>query len=170
MENKNKISIRPSPAEFTSSEKEPSQKKIGWLGASSIAIGGSATSFILLGFLIPQVNFFVLGTIAIPLFTLGMLVSLFAIPARLELISSNLKRSGGVTAASVVMFRPYGEILANLAGTCYWLGRIPLCSMSALICAYLLNQWFFPNISLQTLSIGIVLIATLITLRGIKSC
>lgn len=167
MENKNKISVSNSPAEYNSSLKLSSHKKIGWFRICCISIGGSATSLILLGTLIPQTSLYVIGSIAIPLFTLGMVMSLLAIPSWLELTLTDTTRTGGVTATAAQVIRPYGELLANLAGTCYWLGRIPLCSMAASICAFFIHQWFFPNISLEILSTGVILIATLIVLRGI---
>ena len=176
MDHGHKTSVKNPPALYSHSTKQslysklghsPFQKKIGWFGIACIAIGGCTNSLFLMGLLVPGTDNFVIGTIAVPLFIVGVIVSLLAIPAWLKLTLLFPNHVGGVAAACSEIFRPYSKLLANLAGICYWLGRIPLCSLAACMCAYFIHLYYLPSVSIHIIGTIIILTAAFINLQGI---
>jgi amino acid transporter len=107
------------------------------------------------------------GTAAIPLLILGIILSWMAAPGWTELVLMFPNRVGGISATCAEAFRPYSEVLANLTGTLYWWGWVPACGISALLSASAISQWYMPWFPVPWLATIIVLLFTLVNLRGI---
>ncbi len=135
---------------------------MGWIGVSALAMGGSNQSlFLLTGLVATQ------GSAAVPLLAVGLLLSYMAAPGWTELSLMWPNRVGGIAATCAEAFRPYSPVLANLTGTCYWWGWVPTCGVTALLSASALHTWYFPNIPVTPLAVGIVVAFTLLNLLGV---
>ncbi len=115
-------------------------RTLGWLGVTSLAMGGSNQSIFILGAVIAAQ-----GSAAIPLLITGLLLSWAATPGWIELVLMWPNRVGGIAATCAEAFRPYSPVLANLTGVCYWWGWIPTCGLTAILSASALHQWYLPG-------------------------
>ena len=132
-------------------------------------MGGINQSLFLLGALfVGQGAILGQGSAAIPLLTVGLLLSWAATPGWTELILMYPNRVGGIAATCAEAFRPYSPILANLTGVCYWWGWVPTCGLTALLSASAINQWYLPWFPVPLLASCIVLFFTVINLCGVK--
>ncbi len=148
---------------------KPHPRRIGWLGTSALAIGGSNQSIFLLAALFAgQGDIPGQGSAAVPLLVLGLLLSYAAAPGWLELVLMSPNRVGGIAAACTAAFRPYGDILSVLTGVCYWWGWIPTCGITALFSANALHQWLLPFIPVNLIAVGIVLTFLAVNISGIR--
>ena len=96
-------------------------RTLGWIGTSSLAMGGSNQSLFLMSALfVGQGDILGQGSAAIPLLILGLLLSYMAAPGWVELVLMFPNRVGGIAATCSEAFRPYSPVLANLTGICYW--------------------------------------------------
>src|SRR5258708_35229584 len=147
-----------------SSEAGPAHPRtIGWIGTTALAMGGSNQSLFLIGALI-----LTQGSAAVPLLTVGLLLSWVASPGWTELVLMFPNRVGGIAATCAEAFRPYSPILANLTGVCYWWGWVPTCGLTALLSASAINQWYLSWFPVPLLASCIVLFFTVINLCGVK--
>jgi len=124
-------------------------------------MGGSNQSLFLISALVASQ-----GTAAIPLLTLGLLLSWAALPGWTELVLMWPDRVGGIAATCAEAFRPYSPVLANLTGTCYWWGWVPTCGLTALLSASALHQWYLPWMPVKVLAALIVAVFALLNLAG----
>lgn len=108
------------------------------------------------------------GSAAIPLLTVGLLLSWAATPGWAELVLMYPNRVGGIAATCAQAFRPYSPVLANLTGVCYWWGWVPTCGLTALLSASAINQWYLPWFPVPLLASCIVLFFTIVNLCGVK--
>jgi signal transduction histidine kinase/CheY-like chemotaxis protein/amino acid transporter len=146
----------------------PHPRRMGWVGTTALAMGGSNQSLFLLGALfIGQGTIPGQGSAAVPLLIVGLLMSWAAAPGWTELILMYPNRVGGIAATCAEAFRPYSPVLANLTGVCYWWGWVPTCGLTALLSASAINQWFLPWFPVPALATIIVLFFTLVNLRGV---
>ena len=144
-------------------------RTVGWFGTTAVAMGGINQSLFLLGALfVGQGAILGQGSAAIPLLTVGLLLSWAATPGWTELILMYPNRVGGIAATCAEAFRPYSPILANLTGVCYWWGWVPTCGLTALLSASAINQWYLPWFPVPLLASCIVLFFTVINLCGVK--
>jgi len=144
-------------------------RKIGWLGTSALAMGGSNQSLFLIGILIAgQGDIPGQGSAAIPLLVIGLILSWFALPGWTELILMWPERVGGIAATCGEAFRPYAPVLGNLTGVSYWWGWIPTCGWTALLSASAISQWFLPGISVPLLACLIVVAFVIVNLLGVR--
>ena len=149
--------------------KENHPRTLGWVGTSSLAMGGSNQSLFLLSALfIGQGNILGQGSAAIPLLILGLLLSYMAAPGWTELVLMFPNRVGGIAATCSEAFRPYSPVLSNLTGVCYWYGWVPACGLAALLSASAIHQWYLTNFPTNLLAILIVLLFTVINLVSVK--
>lgn len=153
---------RPTPRTATDVYR-PHPRKITWRGASALAIGGSNQSIFLIAALLAAQ-----GSAAIPLLAIGLLLSYLATPGWIELSCMFPDRVGGIAASCAEAFRPYGSVLANLTGVCYWWGWVPTCGITALFSADALHDWFLPHVSVKLLGITLVLLFMGVNLCGLK--
>src|SRR3954470_19301478 len=126
-------------------------------------MGGSNQSLFLLGALVVSQ-----GTAAVPLLVVGLLVSWAAAFGWTELVLMWPNRVGGIAATCAEAFRPYSAVLANLTGVCYWWGWVPTCGLTAILSASALHEWYFPQIPIEPMAIGIVLAFVAVNLCGIR--
>lgn len=141
-------------------------RSIAWIGASALAMGGSNLSLILFagaGGLIATK-----GSAAVPLLIIGLLLAWAAAPGWIELVLMWPNRVGGISASCAEAFRPYSPVLANLTGTCYWWGWIPVCGLTALLAASAIHQWYLPKLPISLLAVGIIVAFTSVNLAGLK--
>jgi signal transduction histidine kinase/L-asparagine transporter-like permease len=138
-------------------------RRIGWVGTTALAMGGSNQSLFLLGALVVSQ-----GTAAIPLLAIGLLLSWAAAFGWTELVLMWPDRVGGIAASCAEAFRPYSAVLANLTGVCYWWGWVPTCGLTAILSASALHQWYLPGVSVTVLAVAIVTAFTLLNLCGVK--
>ena len=138
-------------------------RSIGWLGGASLAMGGSNQSLFLIGALLLSQ-----GSASIPLLAAGLILSFAAAPGWLELVLMWPNRVGGIAATCAEAFRPYGAILANLTGVCYWWGWVPTCGLTALLAASAIHQWYLPGLPTPVVATGIVVAFTLVNLAGVS--
>ena len=144
-------------------------RTVGWFGTTAVAMGGINQSLFLLGALfVGQGAILGQGSAAIPLLTLGLLLSWAATPGWTELVLMYPNRVGGIAGTCAEAFRPYSPLLANLTGVCYWWGWVPTCGLTALLSASAINQWYFPWFPVSLLASCIVLFFTVISLCGVK--
>lgn len=138
-------------------------RRIGWLGTSALAMGGSNQSIFLITALIAGQ-----GSAAVPLLVIGLLLSWAAAPGWIELILMWPNRVGGIAATCAEAFRPYSPILANLTGVCYWWGWVPTCGLTAILSATAIHEWFLPGLPVPLIAVALVLLFTGVNLRGIR--
>jgi signal transduction histidine kinase/amino acid transporter len=144
-------------------------RTVGWFGTTAVAMGGINQSLFLLGALIiGQGAIRGQGSAAIPLLSVGLLLSWAATPGWTELILMYPNRVGGIAATCTEAFRPYSPMLANLTGVCYWWGWVPTCGLTALLSASAIHQWYFPWFPVPLLASCIVLCFTFVNLCGVK--
>jgi signal transduction histidine kinase/amino acid transporter/HAMP domain-containing protein len=138
----------------------PHPRRISWVGATALALGGSNQSIFLIGALLASQ-----GSAAIPLLAIGLLLAYMATPGWIELSCMFPNRVGGIAATCAEAFRPYSAVLANLTGVCYWWGWIPTCGLTAIFSADAIHQWYLPGVPTK-------LIATLLVLgfMGVNLC
>ena len=142
---------------------QPHPRRISWIGASSLALGGSNQSIFLIGALIASQ-----GTAALPLLAIGLLLSYMATPGWIELSCMFPNRVGGIAATCAEAFRPYNAVLANLTGVCYWWGWVPTCGLTAIFSADAIHQWYLPGIPVKVLACVFVLVFMGVNLCGLK--
>ncbi len=144
-------------------------RTIGWVGMTSLAMGGSNQSlFLMAALFIGQGSIPGQGSAAVPLLIVGLLLSWAAAPGWTELILMYPKRVGGIAATCGEAFRPYSLILANLTGVCYWWGWVPTCGLTALLSASAIHSWYLPGISIPLLAILLVVFFAFVNLLGMK--
>jgi signal transduction histidine kinase/amino acid transporter len=144
-------------------------RKIGWVGTTALAMGGSNQCLFLLNALVTgQGDIPGQGSASILLLAVGLILSVAAAPGWIELILLSPDRVGGIAAACTRAFRPYGEILSALPGVCYWWGWVPTCGVTALLSATALHQWCMPDVPVQVLAIAIVVAFASLNLVGIS--
>jgi signal transduction histidine kinase/amino acid transporter len=141
----------------------PHPRAITWVGASSLALGGSNQSIFLIGALL-----LAQGTMAVPLLAVGLLLSYMATPGWIELSCMFPNRVGGIAATCSEAFRPYSAVLANLTGVCYWWGWVPTCGLTAIFSAEAIHQWYLPHASVKLMATLIVLAFTAVNLCGLR--
>ena len=141
----------------------PHPRTITWVGASALALGGSNRSILLIGVLL-----LARGTMAVPLLAVGLLLACMAAPGWIELTSMFPNRVGGIAATCAEAFRPYGAVLANLTGVCYWWGWVPACGLTAVFSAEALHQWYLPGVPVKLLATLIVVAFTAVNLCGLR--
>jgi signal transduction histidine kinase/ActR/RegA family two-component response regulator len=155
------------PASATPASQHP--HSLGWLGTSSLAMGGSNQSiFILAALFAGQGNIPGQGSAAILLLILGVILGCAAVPGWIELLLMYPNRVGGIAATCAEAFRPYNPILANLAGVCYWWGWVPTSGLCSLLAATAIRDWYYPQLPVMPVAIGFVLFFTAINLLGVK--
>jgi len=144
-------------------------RTVGWFGTTAVAMGGINQSLFLMGaLLVGQGAILGQGSAAIPLLTIGLLLSWAATPGWTELVLMYPNRVGGIAATCAEAFRPYSALLASLTGVCYWWGWVPTCGLTALLSASAINQWYLPWFPGPLLASCIVLFFTIVNLCGIK--
>jgi diguanylate cyclase (GGDEF)-like protein/PAS domain S-box-containing protein len=144
-------------------------RKIGWLGTTALAMGGSNQSlFIISALFVGQGDIAGQGSAAVPLLLLGLILALAAAPGWLELVLISPNRVGGISAACVEAFKPYSQILSALSSICYWWGWIPTCGLTAILSASAIHQWYLPNVPVWLMACSLVTMFTIINLLGIK--
>src|SRR5262249_23092065 len=144
-------------------------RRIGWLGTSALAMGGSNQSlFLIASLFIGQGDIPGQGSAAVPLLIVGLLLSLAAAPGWTELVLLYPNRVGGIAATCAEAFRPYSPILANLAGVGYWWGWIPTCGLTAILSASAIHQWYFEQVPVEIIATALVLFFMGINLCGVK--
>jgi len=142
---------------------------IGWLGTSSLAMGGSNQAlFLIVALFVGQGTIPGQGSAAVPLLILGLLLSWAAVPGWIELILMHPNKIGGIAATCAEAFKPYSPILANLTGVCYWWGWVPTCGLTALLSAQAIHEWYLPSIPVNTMAVGIVFAFTIVNLLGVR--
>jgi signal transduction histidine kinase/L-asparagine transporter-like permease/HPt (histidine-containing phosphotransfer) domain-containing protein len=147
---------------------KPHPRRIGWVGTSALAVGGSNQSLFLMAALFAgQGAIPGQGSAAVPLLLLGLLLSYMAAPGWLELVLMYPNRVGGIAAACTNAFKPYGDILSVLTGVCYWWGWVPTCGVTALFSAGALRHWL-PGVPVDVIAIGIVLLFLGVNIGGIR--
>src|SRR3954451_13851589 len=93
--------------------------RIGWIGTTALAMGGSNQSLFLIAALFAgQGDIPGQGSAAVPLLVLGLLLGYAAAPGWTELALISRHRVGGTAAACTEAFRPYSDILSALTGVC----------------------------------------------------
>ena len=141
----------------------PHPRKITWIGASSLAMGGSNQSIFLIAALVASQ-----GGAAIPILMVGLLLSFMATPGWIELSCMFPNRVGGIAASCAEAFRPYSAVLANLTGVSYWWGWVPTCGVTALFSASAIHQWYLPGVPTKVLAPLLVLFFMGVNLCGLK--
>ncbi len=159
-----------SPAAGSSHDNQrPHPRKIGWVGTSAMAMGGSNQSlFLITALFVGQGAITGQGSAAVPLLMLGLLLSWMAAPGWLELVLMFPNRVGGIAATCAEAFKPYSPVLANLTGVCYWWGWVPTCGLTALLSSAAIHEWYLPAIPVPLMACGIVLAFTAVNLCGVK--
>ena len=149
--------------------KKSHPRTLGWVGTTSLAMGGSNQSLFLLSALfVGQGDILGQGSATIPLLIFGLLLSYMAAPGWTELVLMFPNRVGGIAATCSEAFHPYSPVLSNLTGVCYWWGWVPTCGLTALLSASAIHQWYLPNLSINLLAVSIVLFFTAVNLTGVK--
>ena len=136
-------------------------RRLGWVGVSALAVGGSNQSLFLIGALLASQ-----GSAAIPLLLIGFLLAYAATPGWIELVLMWPNRVGGIAATCAEAFRPYSGVLANLTGVCYWWGWVPTGGVTALLSAAII--WYLPGVP-RPFAVIIVLAFTAINLCGVAA-
>ena len=154
---------------LSDSQALPHPRRLGWIGTTALAMGGSNQSlFILAALFVGQGDILGQGSAAVPLLLVGLLLSWAAAPGWIELVLMYPHRVGGISATCLEAFRPYSPVLANLTGVCYWWGWVPTCGLTAILSASAIHQWYLPAVPITVLAIGIVVAFMLLNLAGIK--
>ena len=100
--------------------RHPHPRRIGWVGTTALAMGGSNQSlFLIAALFVGQGDIPGQGSAAVPLLIVGLLLSWAAAPGWLELVLMYPNRVGGIAATCSQAFKPYSPVLANLTGVCY---------------------------------------------------
>jgi two-component system, sensor histidine kinase len=147
----------------------PHPRKIGWIGTTAMAMGGSNQSLFLLAALFAgQGDIPGQGSAAVPLLIIGLLLSWAAAPGWTELVLMYPNRVGGIAATCTEAFRPYSPVLANLTGVCYWWGWVPTCGLTAILSASAIHEWYLPGIPVNAMACGLVLFFTFVNLCGVQ--
>ncbi len=147
----------------------PHPRKIGWIGTTAMAMGGSNQSlFLMTALFVGQGAIPGQGSAAVPLLIIGLLLSWAAAPGWLELVLMYPNRVGGIAATCAEAFKPYSPVLANLTGVCYWWGWVPTCGLTALLSSAAIHAWYLPSIPIPVMACGIVLAFTAVNLCGVK--
>ncbi len=147
----------------------PHPRKLGWLGTTALAMGGSNQSVFLIGALVVgQGDILGQGSAAIPLLVVGLILSWMALPGWTELILMWPNRVGGIAATCGEAFRPYAPVLGNLTGVSYWWGWIPTCGLTATLSASAITQWFLPGVSVPLVACLLIVIFVAINLLGVR--
>ena len=153
-------------------------RKLGWIGTTALAMGGSNQSlFLIAALFVGQGAIPGQGSAAVPLLVLGLVLSWMAAPAWTELVLMSPNRVGGIAAACTRAFQPYSSLLSALTGTCYWWGWVPTCGLTALFSATAIVHWISPDTILASgsgvslivpgLATAIIIAFTLLNLCGL---
>ena len=160
--------LSPSPP-LEPSAYPPHPRKIGWIGTTALAMGGSNQSLFFMGALFAgQGNIPGQGSAAVPLLIVGLLLSWAAAFGWTELILMFPNRVGGIASCCAEAFRPISPVLANLTGTCYWWGWVPTCGLTALLSATAIHTWYLPHVPIPLLAALLVLFFTVVNLCGVR--
>src|SRR4051794_20233813 len=147
----------------------PHPRRIGWIGTTALAMGGSNQSlFLMTALFAGQGDIPGQGSAAVLLLGLGLLLAWAAAPGWTELVLMYPKRVGGIAATCAEAFRPYNPALANLTGVCYWWGWVPTCGLTAIFSAAAIHEWYLPNVSVPLLACALVLAFCFINLCGVQ--
>ena len=147
----------------------PHPHRIGWVGTTALAMGGSNQSlFLITALFVGQGVISGQGSAAVPLLIIGLLLSWAAAPGWLELVMMYPNRVGGIAATCAQAFKPYSPVLANLTGVCYWWGWVPTCGLTALLSSAAIHEWYLPGIPVPVMACGIVLLFTGVNLMGVQ--
>ena len=150
-------------------EPRPHPRVLGWLSTTAMAMGGSNQSlFLIAALFVGQDPIPGQGSAAVPLLILGLLLSWAAAPGWLELVLMYPNRVGGIAATCAEAFKPYSPVLANLTGVCYWWGWVPTCGLTALLSSAAIHEWYLPQIPVNVMAIGLVLMFTGVNLAGVR--
>ncbi len=153
---------------FSDAAGRPHPRRIGWIGTTALAMGGSNQMVFLITALVAgEGDFSGHGSAAVLLLVVGLLLSWAAAPGWTELVLMFPNRVGGISATCAEAFRPYSAVLSNLTGVCYWWGWVPTCGLTALLSAAAINQWFLPSVPVPLLACAIVLLFTAVNLCGV---
>ena len=145
------------------------RSRIGWVGTTALAMGGSNQSLFLIAALFAgQGTIPGQGSASIPLLLVGLLLSYAAAFGWTELVLMSPDRVGGIAAACTAAFRPYSDVLSTLTAVCYWWGWVPTCGVTAILSATAINQWCLPWCPVPVLACGLVLLFAALNLCGIK--
>ncbi len=159
----------PAPVEQASPPQTPHPRRLGWVGTAAVALGGSNQSLFLITTLYAgQGDILGVGSAAVPLLALGLLLSWAAMPGWIELTLMYPNRVGGIAATCAEAFRPYSPILGTLTGVCYWWGWVPTCGLTAILAATAIHHLFLTSIPVNVLASLIVIIFTIVNLCGIQ--
>ena len=146
----------------------PHPRRLGWVGTTALAIGGSNQSlFLIAALFVGQGHIPGQGSAAILLLILGLLLGYAAAPGWTELVLMSPNRVGGIAAACTEAFRPYSPILSALTGVCYWWGWVPTCGITAILSATAIGQWCLPGVPVWSIACVLVLACTALNLCGI---
>jgi two-component system, sensor histidine kinase len=158
-----------SEAETTVESQRTHPRKIGWIGTTAMAMGGSNQSlFLITALFVGQGVITGQGSAAVPLLIVGLLLSWAAAPGWLELVLMYPNRVGGIAATCAEAFKPYSPVLANLTGVCYWWGWVPTCGLTALLSSAAIHEWYLPGIPIPVMACGIVVTFTAVNLSGVQ--
>lgn len=147
----------------------PHPRKLGWLGTTALAMGGSNQMVFLIGALIAgQGDIAGQGTAAIPLLAVGLVLAWMALPGWTELVMMWPNRVGGIAATCGEAFRPYAPVLGNLTGVSYWWGWVPTCGLTAMLSASAIQQWLLPGVPVKVLACVIIAVFVAINLAGVQ--
>ncbi len=159
----------PVMAEPDTAPVRPYRRRMGWIGTTALAVGGSNQSLFLIAALFAgQGDIPGQGSAAVPLLIAGLLLGYAALPGWIELVTMSPQRVGGIAAACTEAFRPYGRILSPLVATCYWWGWVPTCGLTAILSATAIHQWYLPNLPVPALACALVAAFTALNLLGIR--
>lgn len=161
--------LRSDPSSIPARAEQPHPRKIGWIGTTAMAMGGSNQSlFLITALFVGQGAIAGQGSAAVPLLIIGLLLSWAAAPGWLELVLMYPNRVGGIAATCAEAFKPYSPVLANLTGVCYWWGWVPTCGLTALLSSSAIHEWYLPGIPVPVMACGIVLTFTAVNLCGVQ--
>ena len=159
----------PAESDPTSGLQRRHPHRIGWVGTTALAMGGSNQSlFLITALFVGQGAISGQGSAAVPLLIIGLLLSWAAAPGWLELVMMYPNRIGGIAATCSQAFKPYSPVLANLTGVCYWWGWVPTCGLTALLSSAAIHEWYLPGIPVPVMACGIVLLFTGVNLMGVQ--
>ena len=163
------LTASPAATEPFHEARHPHPRRIGWIGTTALAMGGSNQSlFLITALFVGQDVISGQGSAAVPLLIIGLLLSWAAAPGWLELVMMYPTRVGGIAATCSQAFKPYSPILANLTGVCYWWGWVPTCGLTALLSSAAIHEWYLPGIPVPLMACGIVLLFTGVNLMGVQ--
>jgi len=144
-------------------------RRMGWLGATALAMGGSNQSLFLIGALITGEGAIRgQGSAAVVLLAVGLVLAWMALPGWTELVLMWPDRVGGIAATCGEAFRPYAPVLGNLTGVSYWWGWVPTCGLTALLSGSAIHQWALPSIPVPAIAVAIIVVFTCVNLLGVN--